>query len=112
MITGLPWDKKIVNDTIIWASTLDELKERANVVMQRCRDLNIAISLKELEMGKEISFTGPNDSKYGAIADFPTPENVSTLRSFSGLASQLAAFVSDLAHMTATLRQLLKNGTT
>ena len=71
-------------------------------------------------MGKEISFAGhivrqsgirPEDSKYRAIADFPTPENVSQLRSFLGLDNQLTAFVPDLAHMTAALRPLLKKGT-
>ena len=114
------WAKKIVDDTIIWAPTLGELRERANVVLQRCRDVNITISLKKLEMGKEYSFAGhivsqagirPNDSKYRAIADFPTPENISQLRSFLGLANQLTAFAPDLAHMTATLRPLLKKGT-
>ena len=50
-----------------------------------------------------------NDNR--AIADFPNPENVSQLRSFLGLANQLTAFVPDLAHMTATLRPLLKKGT-
>ena len=53
MITGLPWAKKMVDDTIIWATTLGELRERANVDLQRCRDLNITISLKKLKMGKE-----------------------------------------------------------
>ena len=72
-------------------------------------------------MGKEISFAHhivsqsgnrPNDSKYRAIADFPTPENVSQQRSFLGLVNQLTAFVPDLAHMTAGLGPLLKKGTT
>ena len=102
-----------MDDTLIWAQNLGELKERAGVVLKRCRDLNITISLKKLEMGKEISFAGHitsqngirlDDSKYKAIADFPTPENVSQLRSFLGLANQLTAFVPDLAYMTATLR--------
>ena len=71
-------------------------------------------------MGKDIAFAGHIisqdgirhvDSKYRAIAEFPTPENVSQLRSFLGLANQLTAFVPDLAHMTATLRPLLKKGT-
>ena len=117
IITGLSWAKKIVDDTLIWAPNLGELKERAGIVLQRCRELNITISLKKLEMGKKITLAGhivsqdgirPDDSKYRAIAEFPTPENVSQLRSFLGLANQLTAFVPDLAHMTATLWPLLK----
>ena len=120
IITGLPWAKKIVDDTLIWAQNLGELKERAGIILQRCRELNITIWLKKLEIGKEISFAGhivsqngirPDDSKYRAIAEFPTPENVSQLRSFLGLANQLTVFVPDLAHMTATLRPLLKKVT-
>ena len=96
IVTGLPWAKKIVDDTIIWASTLEELQERATIILERCRDLNITISLKKLELGKEITFAGhiisqagirPDDSKYQAIAEFPTPTNVSQLRSFLGLAN-------------------------
>ena len=120
IITGLPRAKKIVDDTLIWAPNLGELKERAGIILQRCRELNITISLKKLKMGKEISFAGhiisqagirPDDNKYRAIAEFPTPENVSQLRSCLGFANQLTAFVPDLAHMTATLCHLLKKGT-
>ena len=119
IISGLPWARKIVDDTLIWGKNLEELKERAAIVLERCRDLNITISLKKLELGKEISFAGhiisqagirPDDSKYKAIADFPAPKNVSQLRSFLGLANQLTAFVPDLAHMTAKIRPLLKKG--
>ena len=38
------------------------------------------------------------------------PKNLQDLRSFLGLANQLAAFVIDLAHMSAGLRPLLKKG--
>lgn len=49
------------------------------------QSIDITISLKKQELGKEISFTGhivsqsgirPDDSKYRAIAEFTTPENV------------------------------------
>ena len=119
LVTGLPWAKKIVDNTIIWAPTLEELQEQATIILERCRDLNITISLKKLELGKEITFAGhiisqagirPDDSKYKAIAKFPTPTNVLQLRSFLGLANQLTTFVLDLAHMTAALRPFLKKG--
>ena len=52
----------------------------------------------------------PDDDKYKAIKEFPAPKNIKDLRSFLGLANQLAAFVPDLAHMSAGLRPLLKKG--
>ena len=91
IIEGLPWAKKIVDDTLIWAKDNEELLERARVVLKRCRDLNITISRKKLETGKSITFAGhiisndgirPDDSKYEAIAKFPRPENLKDLRSF------------------------------
>ena len=80
---------------------------------------NITISRKKLELGTELGFAGhivlqngirPDDNKYKAIKEFPTPENFKDWRSFLGLVNQLAAFVPDLAHMSAGLRPLLKKG--
>ena len=50
--------------------------------------------------------------KYKAIKEFPAPKNLNDLRSFLGLTNQLAAFVPDLAHMSAGLWPLLKIGNT
>ena len=50
----------------------------------------------------------PDEEKYAAVSRFPRPKNVKDLRSFLGLAQQLASFVPDLAHMTSMLRPLLK----
>lgn len=101
MVTGHQWAKKIVDDAIIWAPTLEELQSRANIILEHCRDLNITISPKKLELGKDITFAGhivsqsgirPDDSKYKAIVEFLTPSNVSQVRLFLGLANQLTAF--------------------
>ena len=93
--------------------------ERTRVILNRCKEHNITISRKKLELGTELGFAGhivshngirPDDDKYRAIKEFPTPKNIKDLRSFLGLANQLAAFVPDLAHMSAGLRPLLKKG--
>ena len=85
--------------------------------MDRCRENNITISKKKLELGRRIHFAGhiisdegiqPDEEKYAAISKFPRPRNVKDLRSFLGLAQQLASFIPDLAHMTSMLRPLLK----
>ena len=55
------------------SNMLEELQERAVIILERCQDLNITISPKELELGKENTFAGhiisqagirPDDSKY------------------------------------------------
>ena len=60
-------------------------------------------------LGHIVSHNGirPDDDKYKAIKEFPAPKNLKDLRSFLGLANQLAAFVPDLAHTSAGL---LKKG--
>ena len=117
VIEGLPWTRKIVDDILIWAETEEELMERTRIILNRCKEHNITISRKKLELGTELGFAGhivshngirPDNDKYKAIKEFPTPKNIKDLRSFLGLANQLAAFVPDLAHMSAGLRPLLK----
>ena len=94
IVSDIPWAKKIVDDNIIWASSLEEMQERVCIILERCRDLNITISLKKLELGKEITFAGhiisqtgirPDDNKFQAIADFPTSTNVSQKGNGMGL---------------------------
>ena len=96
---------------------MEELVDRTRVILDRCRENNITISRKKLELGKRIHFAGHiisdegiqlDEEKYTAISKFPRPKSVKDLRSFLGLAQQLALFIPDLAHMTSTLRPLLK----
>jgi hypothetical protein len=76
------------------------------------------LSLDKLEVGSEVSFAGfvvsstgmrPDPNKLAAIASFPSPTNITGLRSFLGLANQLASFLPDFAHATVKLRGLLKS---
>ena len=71
-------------------------------------------------MGREIEFAGhiisntgikPDEKKFSAIRQFPTPTCIKDVRAFLGLANQLGSFIPDLAHMTSTIRPLLKKGT-
>jgi hypothetical protein len=68
-------------------------------------------------MGQSVHFAGhvitdkgvmPDPEMLKAIADFPTPKDVTALRSFLGLANQLSCFLPDAAHATMKMRQLLK----
>ena len=116
-IAGYDWAVKIVDDILVQAPDLATLHERVRLVLGRCRDMGITISLKKLEMGQSIKFAGhivsadgvkPDPEKIKALTDFPAPKNLTELRSFLGLANQLANFVPDLTHMTIGMRHLLK----
>ena len=47
---------KIVDDTIIWAKDEAELEERIETFLRRCKENNITISRKKMELGNSIHF--------------------------------------------------------
>ena len=55
---GLPWAKKIVDDILVWAPSLPELKIRVETIAHNCQKLNITLSKKKFEIGKQIQFAG------------------------------------------------------
>ena len=93
IIEGFTCARKIVDDTLIWAETEEELIEGTRIVLQRCRENNITISQKKLELSREINFAGhkisekgiqPDKENYTAVRDFPSPRNLKDLRAFLG----------------------------
>ena len=113
-LTGV---QKIVDDILIHAPSKEILFERIRQVLERCRRHGITVSEKKLQVGTKVKFAGyivstegvkPDPAKLAAIADFPAPTDLSSLRSFMGLANQLGQFVPDLAHMTEPLRALMR----
>ena len=50
IIRGVPWARKIVDDTLIWSESMEELLERTREILQICRDCGITISKKKLEL--------------------------------------------------------------
>ena len=73
IIRGLPWARKIVDDTLKWAKTEAELLEQARIVLQRSKENNITISQKKLELSNKIKLAGHiiSDEGYG-----PTTESL------------------------------------
>jgi hypothetical protein len=116
-IQGLPGISKLVDDILVEGRTLGELKKRLHKLLTRCREHRIKLSLKKLEIGQKVEFAGhiisasgiqPDPKKTEAISNFPTPTDLTQLRSFLGLANQLGHFIPDLAQSTSEMRRLLK----
>ena len=118
-LVGLEGVTKLVDDILVQAADEDELLRRMEAVLLRCRQHGITLSRKKVEVGEEVNFAGhkvsadgvrPDPTKLDAIAQFPTPTDVTALKSFFGLANQLGTYLPDLAQATDRLRALLKKG--
>ena len=51
-VAGLPGAFKLIDDILIYASTLDELFERTENVLKVCSERNINLSCKKMQIGK------------------------------------------------------------
>ena len=121
IVEGSPWARKLEDDTIIWADNEEDLVIHTRTLLEGCKENNITILRKKFEMGNKIEFAGhiisetgirPDEKKFAAIKQFPTPSCIKDVRAFLGLANQHGTFIPDLAHMTSAIRPLLKKGTT
>ena len=58
IINGLPWAKKIVDDVLIWASDMQELKTRVEKIAKNCKNLDTILSKKKFAIGTSLQFAG------------------------------------------------------
>ena len=54
----------------------------------------------------------PDPTRVESITNFPRPKDQTALKSFLGMAQQLAFFIPDYAHATVSMRSLLGKGKT
>ena len=117
VLEGMEDVYKIVDDILICASSLEELYAKIDKVLARCKQANMKINSKKIQVGQEVSFAGylvtkdgckPQPSKLEALSKFPVPTNVTGVKSFLGAAQQLAVSAPDLSYATAPLRELIR----
>ena len=120
IIQGLPFAMKIVDDTLVWGSSPEEIKKNVVTVLKRCKEENITISFAKLEINTTISFAGyvishngikPSPDLTASISNFPAPKNIHEIRQFLGLVNQVGTFMPDLSQIAAPIRQLLRKNT-
>ena len=70
------------------------------------------LSKKKFAIETELPFAGlivnakgvkPDPVRIVALSEFPTPRDITGVRSFLGLANQLSGFIHDFAHITVKL---------
>ena len=116
-IAGIENTGKIVDDILSWDEDYSMHIDRIYDILCRCSDRNITLNAEKFVFavpetdycGYQVSEEGirVDPKKVQAIAEFPTPKNLTDLRSFFGLANQLSDFSYETVNPAEVLRPLL-----
>ena len=119
ILEGLAGVVCLMDDMVVYGSTLTEHDARLEAVLQRLQEANITLNKEKCAFRTStVSFLGhtisegrlkPDDSKLQAILSMTTPSNLTELRRFLGMLNQLTKFLPHLAASTAPLRSLLSS---
>jgi hypothetical protein len=77
-LEGVEGVQKIVDDILIWAEDGNQLRERVEAVLSRCRQNGITLSQKKARWGNKVNFAGFIVSVDGVE---PEPEKLRAIRS-------------------------------
>ena len=114
---GLEGVMKLVDDIIIYAPDDKILLDRILAVFKRCNEWGITLTKTKFQYGNSVKFAGfvvnetgsvPDPDKMASIRNFPSPKDITNLRSWMGLVNQFASFAPDLKHAMVPLQGLLK----
>lgn len=113
---------KLVDDVLLQASTKEELLRRVELLFQQCKSGGIQLNPLKFRVADlrhhDLPFAGllinssgckPTLSKIRAIKDFPPPTNLTELRRWNGLLTQLSLWIGpDLSLARAPYNALLR----
>ena len=112
--------EKIIDNIIQWSENLEQAFFRICAIISRCNQNGIVFSPEKFEFAKEsVEFAGFKITMEGmkltdkykqSIRNFPTPTNISKVRSWYGLINQVAYTSIKTDHM-APIHHLLSQST-
>ena len=121
-LDGLTWTYCLLyrDDIIVWSDTFDEHLSRLGQVFDRIRKAGLKLKPAKCQfLKKRVTFLGhvvscngieTDPEKTRAVDDWPTPENLTELQSFLGLASYYRRFIFDFSIVAEPLYRLSKKG--
>lgn len=108
-----------IDDILIFANTLEELRATTARVLKILRENNLTLNIAKCELDKtHLKFLGHeldgdgfhvDESKVNDIRKFRYPTTTSELRSFLGLASYISPFIKNFADITGPLWAVTTN---
>ncbi|CAI2734885.1 unnamed protein product [Schistosoma spindalis] len=121
ILSGIPGVATYLDDILIVATSLGQLRELTTAVLQRVSDNGFRLRREKCQLFlKSVKYLGfifdvagrrPDPENIRAIKLLPTPTNISELRSFLGLISCYSAFVPSMHDIRAPLNHLLNKNT-
>jgi hypothetical protein len=107
----------IIDDALIYGLTQQEHDDRLRAVMDRLRRHNVTLNDKCVFSVPGIKWAGyvisgsgvqPDPDGVRVVVSMPPPNNVTEVRCFLGMVSQMAKFANNLAQQSAPIRDLLR----
>ena len=117
IITDVKNKTKCVDDTVLWAQTIQESFHQTCSFLSLCSQNGIVFNQKKFQFCRdEVEFAGfmissdsvrPSEKILESIRDFPVPKTISNVRGWFGLVNQVAPFFANRPVMEP-FRELLK----
>ena len=119
---GLKWQimNLYMDDILIFSQTFEDHIRDVSTVLQRLEEAGLTLNPTKCKWCQpEVDFLGyvvgrdgikPNPAKLRAITEFPAPTDLSSLRSFLGLATYYRRFIRSFSTLASPLNQLLCKG--
>jgi hypothetical protein len=111
-----------IDDILIFSKNEEERDEHLSMVLQKLRENQLYAKLNKYEFWlKEVSFLGHiisqgaisiDPSKVTDVLSWNTPQNISDIRSFLGLAGYYRRFIEGFSKILMSMTELLKKGKT
>lgn len=105
-----------MDDIIVFSKTAEEHEQHLRAVLDTLRKSNLKAKLSKCDFNKpELKFLGHivgrdglkvDESKVAVVRNWPTPTDVSSLRSFLGLANYFRRFIQGYSSLVAPLTRL------